>query len=328
MPDLVTHPVRAIAAKDMADARRDRFILIVTGFIALAALTSLVTGAIALAAEVATYNDAKAMLLSLGKSIDSIAAPDFHPLKLLRGAIEQIEIIGAVLGILAGFRAAVSERGRQTLALIMTRPVKSWQFLAGKYLAGLVLLSLALFAVFAAAALALQVVSGVGLTMGDLGRIVIVWIVASAYVLAFYSLTFVLTLWIKRPANALLISFALWLLVVLVAPQIGDTLDPDNQVAGGVFKQLQVPKAEQDRIKAGYATFETIRNGIEAASITKHFERFSFAVLGIKDSYSGKPLGPILVEKQGDFFWIFLTSLGLAVLMIARPVNANRLTKE
>lgn len=328
MSDLVTHPVRAIAAKDIADARRDRFILIVTGFIALAALTSLITGAIALATDVATYNDAKATLLALGKSLDTIAAPEFYPLKLLRGAIEQIEIIGAVLGILAGFRAAVSERGRQTLALIMTRPVKSWQFLAGKYLAGLVLLSLALFVVFAAAALALQLASGVGLGWGDLGRILIVWFAASAYVMVFYSLTFVLTLWMKRPANALLISFSVWLLVVLVAPQIGDTLDPDNQVAGGVFKQLHVPKAEQNRIKAGYGTFETIRNGIEASSITKHFERFSFAVLGIKDSYTGKPLGPILVEKQGDFFWIFLTSLGLAVLMIARPINANRLTKE
>ncbi|GAB4387317.1 ABC transporter permease [Albidovulum sp.] len=328
MSDLANHPVRAIAAKDISDARRDRFILIVTGFIALAALTSLITGAIALATDLATYNDARATLLALGKTLDNIAAPEFYPLKLLRGAIEQIEIIGAVLGILAGFRAAVSERGRQTLALIMTRPVNGWQFLAGKYVAGLVLLSAGLLAVFAAAALALQLTSGVGLGLGDLGRIGIVWVAASAYVMVFYSLTFILTLWMKRPANALLISFAVWLLVVLVAPQIGDTLDPDNQVAGGVFKQLQVPKAEQDRIKAGYATFETLRNGIEASSITKHFERFSFAVLGIKDTYTGKPLGPILVEKQGDFFWIFLTSLGLAVIMLARPINANRLTKE
>lgn len=328
MSDMRNHPVRAIAAKDIADARRDRFILIVTGFIALAALTSLVTGAIALANDVTTYNDAKATLLALGKTLDTIAAPEFYPLKLLRGAIEQIEIIGAVLGILAGFRAAVSERGRQTLALIMTRPVQGWQFLAGKYVAGLVLLSLGLFAVFAAAALALQLTAGVGLGTGDLGRILIVWFAASAYVMVFYSLTFILTLWMKQPANALLVTFAVWLLVVLVAPQIGDTLDPDNQVAGGVFKQLQVPKDEQNRIKAGYAAFETIRNGIEAASITKHFERFSFAVLGIKDSYTGKPLGPILAEKRGDFLWIFLTSLGLAIVLMSSPINANRLTKE
>ena len=142
MSDAHAHPLRAIAAKDIIDAKRDRFILVVTGFIAIAALAALVTGAIALATDVATYNDAKATLLALGKTLDAIAAPEFYPLKLLRGAIEQIEIIGAVLGILAGFRAAVSERGRQKLALIMTRPVKSWQFLAGKYLAGFALMSL------------------------------------------------------------------------------------------------------------------------------------------------------------------------------------------
>ena len=323
-----SNPVNAIARKDVTDALRDRFILIVIGFIALAAMTSLVTGAIALATDVATYNDAKATLLALGKTLDSIAAPEFYPLKLLRGAIEQIEIIGAVLGILAGFRAALSERGRQTLALIMTRPLRQWQFLAGKLAAGTVLISAGLLAVFVLAALLLQLTSGVGLGLGDLGRIAIVWVVASIYVMAFFTFTFIATLWIKRPANALLISFAVWLLVVLVAPQIGDTLDPDNQVAGGVFKQLMVPKVEQNRIKAGYATFETIRNGIEASSITKHFERFSFAVLGIKDSYTGKPLGPILVEKKGDLFWIFLTSLGLALVMFARPLKSDRLTKE
>ena len=182
--------------------------------------------------------------------------------------------------------------------------------------------------VFVASALALQLTSGVELALSDLMRIAIVWGAACLYLMAFYSGSFLLTLWMKRPANALLASFAVWLLLVLVAPQIGDTLDPDNQVAGGVFKQLQVPKVEQDRIKAGYATFETVRGGIEAASITKHFERFSFAVLGIKDSYTGKPLGPILFEKQGDFLWILFTSLGLAGLLFARPINVNRLTKE
>lgn len=323
-----TTPVGAIARKDVIDVLRDRFILIVMGFIALAAMTSLVTGAIALSTDVATYNGAKATLLALGKSLDSIAAPEFYPLKLLRGAIEQIEIIGAVLGILAGFRAAVSERGRQTLALIMTRPIRQWQFLAGKFVAGAVVLSVGLFGVFALAAIVLEFVSGVGLGMSDLGRIAIVWVVASLYVITFFTFTFIATLWMKRPANALLVGFAVWLLVVLIAPQIGDTLDPDNQVAGGVFKQLQVPKVEQERIKAGYATFETIRNGIEVSSITKHFERFSFAVLGIKDTYTGKPLGPILVEKRGDFLWIFFTTLGLAGVMFSRRLKSNRLTKE
>ena len=115
-------PARLIAAKDMSDAARDRFILAITGFLAFAALVSLVAGAIALATDAATYDSARAALLALGKPAESIAAPEFYPLKLLRGAIEQIEIIGAAIAILIGYRAAISERGRQTLALILTRP--------------------------------------------------------------------------------------------------------------------------------------------------------------------------------------------------------------
>lgn len=321
-------PIGVIARKDISDSLRDRFILIVTLFLAIAAMVALVTGAISLSVDVAAYNEAKALLVQLGKDPAALAPPDFYPLKLLRGAIEQIEIIGAVLGILAGFRSAASERGRQTLALIMTRPLKQWQFLAGKLAAGITLLSSALFVVFVLGAALLWITSGVGLGGGDLFRILLVWVAASFYTAAFFVFSFLLTLWMRNTGNALMVAFVIWLVLVLVAPQIGDTMDPDNQVAGGVFKQLHVPKAEENRIKASYGTFEAIRTGIEAVSVTKHFERFSFAVLGIKDTYAGKPLGPILVEKKGDILWIFFTTLGLTALMFARPIQSNRLTKE
>lgn len=90
----------------MSDASRDRFILIVTTFLAVAALASLVAGAIALATDVATYNSALATLTALGKTATAIRAPEFYPLRLLCGAVEQIEIVGAVIAILIGYRAA------------------------------------------------------------------------------------------------------------------------------------------------------------------------------------------------------------------------------
>ena len=61
-----------------------------------------------------------------------------------------------------------------------------------------------------------------------------------------------------------------------------------------------------------FANFESLRNGIEAGSVTKHFERFSFAILGIKPIYTGMAITPILTEMFGNLVWIFLTALGLA----------------
>ena len=324
MPD----PILTIARKDATEATRDRFLQAVTAFLALAVIVSIVTGAIALATDAATYAAARDQLLALGKPATAIAAPGFYPLKLLRGAIEQIEIMGAVIAVLAGYRAAAAERGRQTLALILTRPIRHWQFLAAKLLGGIGLSALSLLAVFAVATILLAGISGVGLTGDDLLRLAITWAAASVYVAAFYTLAFGLCLWARHPANGLLHGFAIWLTIVLIAPQIGDTLDPDNQVAGGVFAQLSVPKAEQDRIKAGYAGYESLRNGIEIASVTKHFERFSFAVLGIKDSYTGTPLAAVLAQKQGDALWILLFALGLGGLVLLRPISPDRLTKE
>ena len=68
-------PIGIIAAKDMRDALQDRFILIVTGFLGLAAAVALATGAIALRGDLATYAAAKATLLSIGKSVAAIKAP-------------------------------------------------------------------------------------------------------------------------------------------------------------------------------------------------------------------------------------------------------------
>lgn len=95
-------PLATIAAKDIRDASRDRFVFIVTLFLAVGAAVALVSGAIALRTDAATYAAARETLLALGKPVDQIAAPEFYPLKLLRGAVEQIGIVGAAIAILIG----------------------------------------------------------------------------------------------------------------------------------------------------------------------------------------------------------------------------------
>lgn len=317
-----------IALKDARIALRDRFLLVATLALGAAALISLIAGTIAMRTDVATYALAKEQLLALGKDLGAITAPEFYPLKLMRGTIEQIEIMGAVIALIAGYRAAVEERGRQTLALILTRPLKNWQFLAAKLIGGAGLAGVVLVAVFSASALVLLIGSGVSLGADDLLRLALAWAGSLLYLTGIFVVGFALSLWLKAPASGLLYAFALWLLVVLVAPQVGDTLDPDNQVVGGVFTQLAIPKAEQDRIKSSFASYETIRNGIEISSVTKHYERLTFAVLGIKDTYTGKTLGMIWADKSGDALFLFLFTLGLGGLVLLRPIQPNRLTKE
>lgn len=331
MPSTVpttTSSLKTIAVRDAREQMRDRFLLWATLALIVAAIVSVVTGAIALNSDAATYATARAQLLALGKDASAIAAPEFYPLKLLRGTIEQIEIMGAVIALVAGYRAAAAERGRQTLALILTRPMPHWSYPLAKIIGGMGLAAVSLGLVFLVTAILLPLVSSIGLTLADVGRLILTWAAGVMYLTALFTLGFGLSLWSQSAANGLIYAFALWILVVLVAPQIGDTMDPDNQVAGGVFTQLSVPKAEQNRIKASFGAYETFRNGVEVASVTKHFERFTFAILGIKDTYTGTPVVQVLSEKRGEFIFLFLFSLGLGGLVLLRPINPDRLTKE
>ena len=141
-------------------------------------------------------------------------------------------------------------------------------------------------------------------------------------------LGFFLALHIKRLPHALLYAFAIWLTFVLVAPQIGDTLDPDNQVSGGVFKKLNIAKPEEKKILLSFASYETTRNAIEEASPAKHFERITFALLGIKEIYNGLPIQTIIYERLRDPIALLLILLAMAALLFTRRIDFNRISKE
>lgn len=320
--------ISTIAGKEIHEAQRTLLLYLLTGFLLLAAMISLTVSAISMHAEYLTYIEARDFLVSIGKSTADLVAPAFFPMKLMRGFIEHVEVIGAVLGIVLGYRAAAIERGHSTLALIISRPLTQTIFLFGKLAGNAALIVFGLAVTFVIGTVALNFISGVGLSGSDIFRITLVFLAAFFYVLCFYLLAFILSLNFKNLPTALLVAFALWLTLVLIAPQIGDTMDPDNQVAGGVFRSLGIAKPLEKEILKSFANYETIRDGIEQASLSKHFERLSFAILGIKDVYNGQPLVDVLRDRMVDVWWMAATFMALISFLLLRPLNFSRLTKD
>ena len=148
------------------------------------------------------------------------------------------------------------------------------------------------------------------------------------YVGLFFALGFFLALHMHRLPHALLAAFSIWLALVLITPQIGDTLDPDNQVAGGVFHMLGIAKPLEKQILASFNTYETIRDGIEQASPAKHFERWSFALAGIKEIYNGQPLGLIIADRISDLLWLVGLILALMAALFIRRIDFNAIARE
>ena len=82
-------------------------------------------------------------------------------------------------------------------------------------------------------------------------------------------------------------ALGIWLVVVLVLPQIGDTLDADNQMPGGLFAALTLDHDGEVTILTHFHGYEQVRTGIEASSLAKHYERFAFGMIDVKERYRG-----------------------------------------
>ena len=304
-------------------ARSGVLILLILSMVIVAA------GAITIAsydfrAQAADYAAYLAQAKAAGATVT--APPLFFPLQLLRGVIEYVQIIGAVIAIGLGYLSVARERSGNTLPLILTRPVRGRELFLGRLLGATALITTILVATAVISVIVIGLVGGRWLSGAELIRLAIAFGTAVVYMLLFYALGTWLSARSKVVANGLVVALVIWLSVVLIIPQIGDTMDPDNQVPGGLFAALQVQKPDEKKVLAHFKTYETIRNGLEETSLTKHYERLTFAVTGIKDKYNGKSLGSIAYAKRSDIEWIvFYTALLSALMWLGlRRENVTR----
>jgi ABC-type transport system involved in multi-copper enzyme maturation permease subunit len=318
--------VLTLAGHEYRAAVRSGVLVLLIGSMVVVAAGSITIAAYDFRAQVADYAAYVAKAKAAGATLG--AAPQFFPLQLLRGVIEYVQIIGAVIAIGLGYLSVARERSGNTLPLILTRPVRGRELFLGRLLGATALITTILAATALISVLVIGLVGGRWLNGGELIKLSIAFGVAIIYMLLFYALGTWLSARSKVVANGLVVALVIWLSVVLIIPQIGDTMDPDNQVPGGLFAALQVKKPDEKRVLAHFTTYETIRNTLEETSLTKHYERLTFAVTGIKDKYNGTPLSSIAYAKRADIESIVFYMALLSGLMWLGLRRDNRIWKE
>jgi ABC-type transport system involved in multi-copper enzyme maturation permease subunit len=297
-----------IARKELLDLRRDRLFAVLIGFLAVATLISVTVAAVGFRAELDAYNNYVQQLHASGSST-APTAPQLFPLQLLRGGIEYIEILGALFAIVLGYGTVAKEKYRGTLYLMLSRPLGRFAIPGGKLL-GLSMIWCVIVALLTATTtIAILVIGNAPLQVVDLTRIIIAAVVAWLYLVFWSALAVGVTALSPRLSTGLIVAIVIWLAFVLIVPQIGDTMDPDNQVPGGLFATLQIQKPDELKVLANFASFDAIRNGLEVSSITKHFERLSFAFLGVKDKYNQQSLAFVWADV-----WPYAITLAAATL--------------
>ncbi len=318
--------VLTLAGHEYRSAARSGVLVLLIVSMVLVAAGAITIASYDFRAQVADYSAYLAQAKAAGTTIT--APPQFYPLQLLRGVIEYVQIIGAVIAIGLGYLSVARERTGNTLPLILTRPVRGRELFLGRLLGATALITTILAATAAISVIVIGAVGGRWLNDAELIKLTITFGAAVVYMLLFYALGTWLSARSRVVANGLVVALVIWLSVVLIIPQIGDTMDPDNQVPGGLFAALQVQKPDEKKVLAHFATYETIRNGLGETSLTKHYERLTFAVTGIKDKYNGTSLGSIAYAKRSDIEWLVFYMALLSGLMWLGLRRENVTRKE
>lgn len=311
-----------IARKEITDALRNRLFLITLGLLLILTVVSIVLGALQVRAETTDYNNSIEFLKSMGKT-ELPPKPNLNPLAASKGFVNYLGMIGALSAMLLGNHAIVKEKRSGTLKLILSRPVYRDSLLNGKLLGNLGLLAGISLLVGIITYISLQFVGSVSLSGDEFLRMLCFFIMSFLYMTVFMVLAAAITLISRNGNKALLMAIILWLVFAFVFPQIGDTMDMDNQLPGGFFAQMGMSKDQEYKVLENFKFYETLRNGIEEMSPTKHYERVSFALLNVKPGFENNTAAEVLQLK-----WINLIGLTAPSLLLCLVSYAVFLKRE
>jgi ABC-2 type transport system permease protein len=158
---------------------------------------------------------------------DVTAEDPFLFLRLFTTAREPLPSFVSFLGFLVplmaiglGFDAVNGEHSRRTLSRILSQPIYRDALLLGKFLAGLITLSISLIVLW-------LLVIGLGLLMlgvppggGEMGRALVFLGVTIAYAGVWLALAMLFSVIFRSPATAALVTLGLWLFLSVIWPSL------------------------------------------------------------------------------------------------------------
>ena len=299
------NPAFIIAKKEVKDAFHNRMFLASLLMLVSLSLIAIGLGSVTVHKHIVEYQQSVKILKDLGRT-DIPPMPSLNPIAVSKNFINYLAMIGALLSIILGFSSIRKEKQAGTLQLILSRPVYRDQLLAGKIMGNGAVLALLMLGVGLTTWLVLLVMGGVKISTDQFIKLILTMGMSWLYLLIFFMVAFFFSLWVRYDNQALLLTIIVWLIFAFILPQIGDTMDLDNQIPGGFFTSLGLDKAGEKAALAKFRNYETIRGGLEQLSPTKHYERISFALLGIKSQFIPNTWLEILQIKLVDIIGLLV----------------------
>ena len=159
------------------------------------------------------------------------------------------QVVMSLLALLFSYDAISREKEAGTLGLTLSCAVPRPTLLLGKYIAGMVSISLPLLASFVAGLLVIQFSPYVSFSSSDWGRILLIFLLSMLYVSLFFLVGLFLSTRTDRPSITLMFSMCVWVLFVLIIPNLTVLLvehaspiqseEPYKEQAGDQWKQYE-----------------------------------------------------------------------------------------
>lgn len=291
----------ALAGHEYRAAVRSKILVTLLTILVAATVASVYIASVAHRSQVADYQAYRDAARASG--LAQVAPSPLAPLSLLRGAFEYLQIIGAVIAITLGYLTVSRERANRTLALLRSRPVTAGELATGSLLGAVGVIGTLVAVTAAVGVLCIGVIGNDWINASEAAQLLLAYVVSIIYMTGFYALGVFCTSRSRHAINGLITALCVWLFFVLVTPQIGDTLDADNQVPGGLFKALGLDRNDETTILGHFSIYETLRTRIEWISFSQHYQRFVFAMADVKERYRPLGLGGLFARVWTDLAW-------------------------
>lgn len=227
------NPALVIARKEARAAFRNRLFLIITVLFLGLSVLSVYIGSVTKRAEIRIYDERVAVLMAEGATTVP-AAPEIHTLTILANLTQYIAIVGAILGVILGYNALTEEREAGTMQLILTRPVYRDRLWTGKLLGGGAVITILLGIAFVFNLLLLITVGGIMPTGLEVLRLLMLVVIGLVYIMLFFTMSMLLSIFIRDSATVFLVSLVLWMLVSFVIPQMAQTQMVNSTVINSI----------------------------------------------------------------------------------------------
>ena len=302
-----------IAKKEIKDSFTNKLFLGILALLLLLTIVSIVLGSFQVKVAMDNYNASIAFLQSLGRT-DLPAIPNLNPISASKGFVNYIGMVGALLAIVLGNTSISKENKNGTLRLILSRAVFRDTFLNGKLLGNLTILASIVFITGIITFTSLVVITGLTFSGNEIIRLLLFFGMSFLYMVFFTVLSMSIATISTKGSRALLITVIIWLVLAFVFPQIGDTMDMDNQIPGGFFSSMGMSRDQEAQVLQQFKFYEKARDGIEEMSPTKHYERISYALLNIKPGFETNTPGQIVSLKWIDLLGLLAPSVFIWLL--------------